>query len=168
MVLSRIASRISALRGFDEEDAEGTQFGAIPYRIVEGRVVFLMITSRRSANWVFPKGSAIKGLSPWETAAEEAWEEAGVRGEIGHSPVGFYLHPHNNKAGALQKIELFPMHVHEQEDEWPEEPERFRHWALLPQAKRLLASKAAARVAADLHRRLANGTHPPGKSRIRV
>lgn len=159
MPLVKLARRLIT-PGTALDEAEGTQYGAIPYRIVEGRVVFLMITSRRSANWVFPKGSPIKGLTPAETAMQETWEEAGVRGEIGRGPVGFYLHPHNNKAGALQKIELFPLLVKEQEDEWPEEPERFRHWALLPQARRLLASRGAARIANNLHRRLIRKAQP--------
>jgi 8-oxo-dGTP pyrophosphatase MutT (NUDIX family) len=132
----------------------GVQFGAIPYRIVDGHVVFLMITSRRSANWVFPKGSAMEGLTPWETAAEEAFEEAGVRGQIEREPVGSYLHPRNEDPSGLVRIELYPLLVTEQLDNWREEPQRFRHWALLPQVRRLLASREAARVASNLHQRL--------------
>lgn len=131
------------------EDAEGMQYGAIPYKIVDGHPVFLMVTSRRSANWVFPKGSPIKGLKPVETAAQEAWEEAGVRGEVAGKPVGYYLHPRNNQPDLLDRIQLFPMLVTEQHDDWPEEAQRFRHWALLPQVQRLMASRHAARVAAD-------------------
>ena len=144
----------------------GTQFGAIPYRIVEGHVVFLMVTSRRSANWVFPKGSAMEGLTPWVTAAEEAFEEAGVRGEIEHEPVGSYLNPRNDDPASLVRIELYPLLVTEQLDDWREEAQRFRHWALLPQVRRLLASKEAARVAADLHRRIVTSGQVPGSSRI--
>lgn len=148
------------------DDAKGTQFGVIPYRIVDGQVVFLMITSRRSANWVFPKGSPIKGLSSTETAAQEAFEEAGVRGEIGDEAIGYYLHPRNKDAAVLDRVKLFPMHVTEQLDEWPEEAERFRHWALLPQTRRLLASRQAARLAMDLNRRLTRDNQLPGSSRI--
>lgn len=147
-------------------EPSGTQFGAIPYRIVEGHVVFLMVTSRRSANWVFPKGSAMDGLTPWETAAEEAFEEAGVRGEIEREPIGSYLHPRNNDPSGLVRIELYPLLVTDQLDDWREEAQRFRHWALLPQVRRLLASKEAARVASDLHRRMVSSGYPPGNSRI--
>lgn len=136
------------------EDAEGMQYGAIPYKIVDDHPVFLMVTSRRSANWVFPKGSPIKGLTPVETAAQEAWEEAGVRGKMDDNPVGYYLHPRNNKPELLDRIQLFPMLVTDQQDEWPEEAQRFRHWALLPQVRRLMASRHAARVAGELASRL--------------
>lgn len=152
--------------GPSSDDVDGTQFGAIPYRIVEDQVVFLMITSRRSANWVFPKGSPIKGLSPTETAAQEVWEEAGVRGEIDETAIGHYLHPRNKDASSLQKVKLFPMLVTEQLDDWPEEAERFRHWALLPQTRRLLASRHAARLAVDLSRRLMRDNQLPGSNRI--
>lgn len=117
-------------------------------------MVFLMITSRRSANWVFPKGSPIKGLSPTETAAQEAFEEAGVKGILGEDAVGYYLHPNNKDEHRLDRIKLFPMRVTEQFDDWPEEQERFRHWALLPQVRSLMASRKAARLAGELSRQI--------------
>jgi len=147
-------------------DAEGVQYGAVPYRIVEDQVVFLMITSRRSANWVFPKGSPIKGLSPVETVAQEAYEEAGIRGDVGPLPIGAYLHPSNKRPEKLERVQLFPLNVTEQLDDWPEQEERFRHWALAPQVRRLMASRAATRVATDLDRRLRKAGQVPGSSRI--
>ena len=135
----------------------GEQAGAIPYRIVDGQVVFLMITSRRSANWVFPKGSIEKGQTPTDTVAQEAFEEAGVRGEIADGPVGAYLHPRNDEEESMVRVLLYPMHVTEQLDVWPEEPQRFRHWALLPQVRSLMASRRAARIAAEFNRRILSG-----------
>lgn len=154
MNLTDLARRILPSERLSEQDAEGSQYGVIPYRIVEDQVVFLMITSRRSANWVFPKGSPIKGLTPTGTAAQEAWEEAGIKGEIGEEPVGHYVHPQNKDESRFDRVRLFPMRVTNQADSWPEEEERFRHWALLPQTRKLLASRQAARLAVDLHRRL--------------
>ena len=136
----------------------GEQAGAIPYRIVDGQVVFLMITSRRSANWVFPKGSIEKGQAPTDTAAQEAFEEAGVRGEIAEEPVGAYLHPRNDEEESMVRVLLFPMLVTEQFDVWPEEPQRFRHWALLPQVRSLMASRKAARIAAEFSRKVLSGS----------
>ena len=152
MPLIRLAKKI--IRPDAAGSVKSTQAGAIPYRIVEGQVVFLMITSRRSANWVFPKGSIEKNQTPAQAAAMEAYEEAGVRGEIADAPVGAYLHPRNDAEESMVRVELFPLHVTEQLDDWPEEPQRFRHWALLPQVKRLMASHKAARVAAEFNRRI--------------
>lgn len=154
------------LRKAKPEVSAGTQFGAIPYRIIDGRVVFLMVTSRRSANWVFPKGSVIPGLSPAQSAAQEALEEAGVRGVIAPEPIGQYMHPHNNPNEGLVNVQLFPLLVTNQDDQWDEEPQRFRHWALLPQVRRLLASKEAAKMAVELNRRILMGDYTPGNSRI--
>lgn len=147
-------------------EPEGSQYGAIPYRVIEGQVAFLMITSRRSANWVFPKGSPIDGLTAQETVAQEAWEEAGIRGQIASEAVGNYVHTKNNKAESLVRVHLFPMLVTEQADDWPEEDERFRHWALLPQVRRLMASRAAAKVAAEFNKSLLRSNQVPGNNRI--
>lgn len=167
MPIVRLARKIISSIG-DTDEPEGTQFGAIPYKIIDGKAVFLMITSRRSANWVFPKGSAIKGLSPSETAAQEAYEEAGVRGKIDKEPIGTYLHPRNKDPETLVEVHMFPLRVTEQLEDWPEIEERFRHWALMPEVRRLLASKDAVKIAADLNRRILFADQEPGKDSISV
>src|SRR5690606_28829887 len=74
-------------------EAAGPQFGALPYTIVDGQLVVLLITSRGRGKWIFPKGGQVDGMTPWETAAHEAWEEAGVSGEIEQEPIGSYYLP---------------------------------------------------------------------------
>jgi len=59
-----------------ESDAP-RQSGAIPYKIVEGQVVFLIVTSRRTGRWIFPKGAPIEGLAPREVAATRRWVSIG-------------------------------------------------------------------------------------------
>ena len=165
MSLIRLARKVVSPTPSKAESTQ-TQCGAIPFSVVEGEVVFLMVTSRRSANWIFPKGAPMDGLTSWETAAEEAFEEAGVRGEIAHVPLGEYAHRQSDRPAGLLRVELFPLHVTRQFDDWPEEPQRFRHWALLPQVRRLLVSKQAAGLAAELSRRITSGDYPPGISSI--
>lgn len=155
--MPRLLASLQKLPERPEDVAPAPQYGVIPYRIVQEKVVFLLITSRRSANWVFPKGSPIKGLSPTETAAQEAFEEAGIRGEIAAEPVGTYLNEGNSKSKPWVEIHLYPMLVTEQVDEWPEEEQRFRHWVLLPEARKLLANKQAADLAVKLQRQLVFG-----------
>jgi 8-oxo-dGTP pyrophosphatase MutT (NUDIX family) len=58
--------------------------------VVEGQVAFLLITSRRSGRWIFPKGAPIEGLAPWQVAAHEALEEAGVEGDVDTRALGSY------------------------------------------------------------------------------
>jgi 8-oxo-dGTP pyrophosphatase MutT (NUDIX family) len=116
------------------------QFGAIPYRHVDGEIVFLIITSRGTGKWIFPKGGLIEGLSPAESAAQEAYEEAGVRGNIGAQPVGNYS-TLKTRSGVetLVPVQMYPLVVAEQLDDWPEKSQRRRHWVTLGEARRLLS-----------------------------
>ena len=126
-------------RGADP-GAAGRKFGAIPYRHVDGEIVFLLITARRTGKWIFPKGGPMAGLTAAESAAEEAYEEAGVRGRIGTVPVGRYRTSKARPGGeAPVLVEMYPLEVAEQFDDWPEKGERRRHWATLAEARRLLS-----------------------------
>ncbi len=138
------------LRSPEEPRGVERQFGAIPYRHVDGEIVFLLITARRTGKWIFPKGGPVAGLTPAESAAEEAYEEAGVRGRIGAAPVGHYralkARPGKARPGKARRVvetpvlvEMYPLEVAEQFDDWPEKGERKRHWATHAEARRLLS-----------------------------
>lgn len=131
------------------------QVAALPYAVVEDRVAFLLITSRRTGRWIYPKGSVIDGLERWETAAQEAFEEAGVSGDIAREPIGAYR---AIKTAGLRRhvveVDLYPLRVSEQHDTWPEMQGRHRHWVLLPEAKRLLSDPALADLTVKLGRSL--------------
>jgi 8-oxo-dGTP pyrophosphatase MutT (NUDIX family) len=124
------------------------QYGAVPFRHAGGKIEFLMITSRRTGRWIFPKGDPIQGLSPIETAAVEAFEEAGVRGRVGSAPVGCY-HSVRTRGGArtVVMIEMFPLDVTRQFKDWPEKRERKRRWATLAEARRLLSESGLVALA---------------------
>ena len=109
--------------------------GAIPYRVVEGDVEFLLITSRRTGRWIFPKGGVIAGLDGPESAAQEAYEEAGVRGAIASRPVGRYTD--RARGGRSVEIRLYPLNVARELETWPEKAQRRRRWASLDEARRL-------------------------------
>ena len=132
------------------------QAGAIPYTLVNGQPVFLIITSRRTGRWIFPKGQEIDGRTPWEVAAYEAMEEAGVEGEIETTPIGSYR---TVKMVGIRRtpirVDMYPLPVTRQLDDWPEKGKRHRHWVILPEAKRLLSDPRLAELAARLSRRLA-------------
>jgi 8-oxo-dGTP pyrophosphatase MutT (NUDIX family) len=128
------------------------QSGAVPYTIVDGRITFLLITSRRTGRWIFPKGSAIEGLTPREVAMQEAFEEAGVEGEVHDEPIGSYR---SVKVVGLRRsliqVDLYPLRLTRQLDDWPEKAQRHRHWVLLPEAKRLLSSPQLIDIAVRLN-----------------
>jgi 8-oxo-dGTP pyrophosphatase MutT (NUDIX family) len=64
------------------------QFAALPYRMRDHDVEILLITTRKKRRWSVPKGWPIKHNSPQQTAATEAYEEAGVHGPIGNRRIG--------------------------------------------------------------------------------
>lgn len=107
------------------------QYGVIPYRCAaDGGVEVLLITSRETRRWVVPRGNPIVGLSPPLSAAQEAYEEAGIRGEVGTDLLGCYRYGKRRASGAVDEaeVELFAMRVVETLDEWPERSERERRW----------------------------------------
>lgn len=131
------------------------QVGAIPYRVVDGQPVFLLVTSRRTGRWIFPKGALIDGLSPAESAAREAWEEAGVEGVVWSEPAGTY---ETVKVQGLQKrrviVSAYPLEVTVQLEAWPEMAQRRRHWAVWSETRRLLSEEGLVEVTKSLQAKL--------------
>lgn len=127
------------------------QAGAMPYAVIDGRVAFLLITSRRSGKWIFPKGAIEPDTTPWDSAAMEALEEAGVSGEIAREAVGSYRASTGGDGATLVDVDLYPLKVTTQHENWREKDQRLRHWATLPEARRLLADPILGRLAASLH-----------------
>ena len=66
-----------------------TQYGVLPWRLDPGAgLQLLLITSKERRRWVIPKGNPIPFFLNHESAAREAYEEAGVEGRIAAAPVG--------------------------------------------------------------------------------
>ncbi|HEY7099803.1 MAG TPA: NUDIX domain-containing protein [Terriglobales bacterium] len=65
------------------------QVAAICYRITTRGLEFLLVKTR-GGRWTFPKGGAEQGLTYSQTAALEAFEEAGVHGCIEEEPFAHY------------------------------------------------------------------------------
>ncbi len=119
------------------------QSAVIPYRERGEGVEVLMITSRKRKRWVLPKGVKELDLSPQDSAAKEAFEEAGIEGLVSEAPIGSYQY---DKWGGTCTVEVFIMNVRKVLDEW-EESYRDREWVSLeeaiarvsePQLKRIL------------------------------
>jgi len=111
------------------------QSGVLPYRIVDGRVEYLLITSRRSKRWLFPKGGLMKGMTPWESAAQEALEEAGVEGTVETTPIGSYDGALNDRWATPVTVEVYPLHVEVQHKYWQEQAQRRRAWMTADKAR---------------------------------
>ena len=113
-----------------------TQYAALPWRDSgEGREV-LLISSRDSGRWVIPKGWPIRGLSPAETAAREAYEEAGVGGQMTKKPICVFEYPKKFDGGKTQNcsVEVFGLEQMIQHPSWPEQGQRLLQWFSLREA----------------------------------
>lgn len=126
--------------GFAPGEGVERQFGAIPYRRTADGLEFLLITSRRTGRWIFPKGGRIGWLSPAACAAQEAYEEAGVEGVVAAGPVGTYRGSKQRPEGEIGiEVELYPLEVEVELDDWPERGERRRRWAGLEETCQLVS-----------------------------
>lgn len=113
------------------------QVAALPYRTsTQGHVEVMLITSRETRRWVIPKGNAIAGLKPHETAAEEAFEEAGLSGIGCPAALGYFRYEKRLSRGDLRAttVQVFPLAVTRQAEVWPELGERECRWFSLSEA----------------------------------
>lgn len=108
------------------------QYGALPYRFGEaGTPEFLLVTTRESKRWIIPKGGPIKGLKPSKSAAQEAFEEAGIRGTTGVKALGSFTFDKSVTGTALTvpcEVWVFPLLVKRQYKIYPEMWERTSQW----------------------------------------
>ncbi len=107
------------------------QFAALPFKKnKKGRLQILLITSRETRRWVLPKGWPMKNLNGGEAAAQEAFEEAGIKGKLTDQAAGIY---HYAKLRITKEpisclVKVFPLEVTEVLANWPEKTERTRKW----------------------------------------
>lgn len=107
------------------------QYGALPYKLSgPDGVQVMLVTSRETKRWVIPKGWPMKDRKPHVAAKLEAFEEAGVKGRIGKRPIGTYFYHKRLKSDAMVscKVEVFPLKVRKEHEEWPERGEREGRW----------------------------------------
>ena len=143
----------------DNEDLTGLmpltwierQAGVIPYLEHAGELRMVLVTSRRTGRWVFPKGSIDPGMTPQEAAAQEALEEAGLIGTAHGAAVGSYqsikIRP---PAVWTVEVALYPMPIAEVLDVWLEADQRARRFVTLEEARGLLADATMLEMAERL------------------
>lgn len=120
--------------------ATGTQYAALPYRHTPAGLEILLITSRRTKRWIVPKGWPIEGLAPSASAAREAFEEAGITGDIAGEPIGFFHYFKELRHGVQVpcKVDVFPLRVTRQRKSWPEKDARELCWLPPVEAAKLV------------------------------
>lgn len=102
-----------------------TKSCVIPYRINQGQLEVLLITSIRKKKWIFPKGFIEFNFSAFESAKKEAYEEAGVIGENETVELGAFQ---SKKKNGISLIRVFSMEVTKELNDYPEKNLRKRKW----------------------------------------
>ena len=85
---------------------------------------------------MIPKGNFANTVSPHSAAAQEAEEEAGVRGAVCPTALGTYRYRKRKGSGAalMADVEVFPLAVSEELRDWKEMKQRKRRWFSLSEA----------------------------------
>lgn len=117
------------------------QSAVIAFRGPADAMEVVLVSSRRGKRWVIPKGLVEPDLEPGASAAKEAWEEAGLRGEVSSEPVGYYAY---EKWGSKCEVAVFLMRVDAVLDDWPESTWRKRVWLSAPRAAERVEEAALA------------------------
>ena len=111
------------------------KWGVVPYRRKKGKLQVLLISTRND-NWGLPKGNLIKKKGARKTALQEAYEEAGIIGEI--EGEGKKFTPSDDEI-----YHFWPMNVAKELNQWPERESRTRKWVTPTKALQMIKRKAA-------------------------
>lgn len=132
---------------------------ALPFVRTTKGLQFLLVTSKRSERWIFPKGSPKPGLEAHEIAALEAYEEAGVLGAISTRSCGSYVDRRTRDDGTRvnQEITVFPLLAEYQLIDWQEQDDRRRLWVETNDLKNYLPDAELIEVAKHFARKIKAG-----------
>jgi 8-oxo-dGTP pyrophosphatase MutT (NUDIX family) len=139
------------------------QVAAVCYRIRKCGLEFLLVQTR-GGRWIFPKGGVEPGLTQAQSAALEAFEEAGVHGRIEEIPFARFFRRKTDAAtttknarpaSAPSSQQELAVAVHLCEVSWlepPQESNRNPTWLSAEKAKRRLLNDRAPEFGAELAR----------------
>lgn len=122
----------------DNSPEEIVKSCVIPFRITEGKLELLMVTSMKKQKWIFPKGYIEFNLSAFESAKKEAYEEAGVVGENETVELGSFRLKKKNEVALLK---VFSMEVTKELKDYPEKNLRKRKWFTIDEMNEAIESQ---------------------------
>ena len=112
------------------------QAGVIAVRRAGDDLEMCLIRRKESRGWGIPKGMVERGDTHEETALNEAWEEAGLKGRLIGGAIGTYEYV---KWDLDLVVAVYVMDVLEAESDWEEAHFRDRTWTSLGEAAEMLA-----------------------------
>ena len=133
-----------------EFTGERVHVAAVCYRLKDDEPEFLLVRTR-SGRWTFPKGGVDDDATHAEAAAREAYEEAGVKGQIEHEPFHWYFHAKRERFRSQRS--LVPVQAHLCEVERlvsPKEGHREPTWFKADKARRRLSENRTPELAQEV------------------
>lgn len=120
------------------------QSSVIPYRFNNDQLEILIISSSQNKHWVVPKGIHDPGLTAQQSASKEAFEEAGIKGDVHEKEIARYQY---TKWEATCTVSVYLMKVSSMltDDEWAESNRR-RTWVNVDEASKLIHNSDLAKV----------------------
>ena len=113
----------------------------------------LLVTTLRTRRWILPKGWPQDGLTLAQSAAAEAHEEAGVRGEAWPTPLGEYHYlKEKDGVGRPCRVQVFPMLVTRTDRVWAEKGARKLLWLSFEEAARRVAEPGLRKLLLSFHK----------------
>ena len=116
--------------------------GVVASREKNGQTEVLLVSTKNNG-WGVPKGNLIPELGKKKTALEEAYEEAGVLGEISNKKKATIEHPD-------WTLDLYPMKISKLLKKWPEMGRREREWVPLKKVDKKLGYPALVECVEEL------------------
>lgn len=135
-LLQRLAKRPETLFS----GAFRQQVAALCFRYKDdgAEIEVLVVTSRGSRNWIIPKGWPLKKKTLAESAATEAFEEAGVRGKVWERSIGRYTYLKELEGGKVVPciVDVFQIEAETVHERFKELGQRVIAWVSPVEAAR--------------------------------
>lgn len=124
------------------------QIAALPYVGTERSILVPLITNRGMGRWTIPKGWPKPRLSDAELAAQEAFEEAGVAGQVSRQPTSHFIYTKRLHlfSWIRCRAEVYLLHAKRQHLSWPEKESRRFMWVEPNKAATLVRERQLADV----------------------
>jgi len=128
------------------------QVAAVCYRRRGQSIEFLLVNTNGGNKWTFPKGAPEPAMSHSQAAEREAWEEAGVRGQV--EPRHFHLYLHSKgvfwKPPGVREFVVKAFLLEVEQTEPGHEPERNPTWFSAEEAGQTLAKGREVKYAREM------------------
>ena len=149
--MTRPEDRSSFTRRFTHVGPPLKQVAALPFVETSSGPLVLLVTTRGMGRWTIPKGWAKPGLEDAEMAVREAFEEAGIAGDIRPRPVGSY--DYTKRLHLLSwvrcSVDVFGLRARCQELDWAEKQSRKLKWVEPDKAASMVRDRQLAVILRD-------------------